>query len=90
MPDIKIVSIRNHETIYHSKWFVGNNYTTTNSSANTLTIALLFLKKLVIITNALHFRETISSASVLLFFGQLPTSDCSEFRHDVAASEHFE
>ena len=26
------------------------------------------------ITNALHFRETISSASALLFFGQLPTS----------------
>ena len=26
------------------------------------------------ITNALHFRETIASASALLFLGQLPTS----------------
>ena len=46
-----------------------------NSSAITLTSALLILKNQCIITNALHFRETIASASALLFFGQLPTSD---------------
>ena len=40
---------------------LGDNHITTYSSA----IAL---------TSALHFGETISSASALLFFGQLPTS----------------
>ena len=52
-----------------------NNYITTNSSAITLTSALLFSKNQCIITNALHFRETIYSATALLFFGQLPTSE---------------
>ena len=70
-----MLSIRNHETIYHSKWFIGNtNHSNTNSSAITLTSALLFKKNQCIITNALQFRETISSASELLFFGQLPIS----------------
>ena len=39
-----MISIRNHETIYHSRWFIGNNHITTNSSAITLTSALLFFK----------------------------------------------
>ena len=29
---------------FHSKWFIGNNHITNNSSAITLTSALLFLK----------------------------------------------
>ena len=41
---LKIISIRYHENIYHSKWFIGNNHITNNSSAITLTSALLFLK----------------------------------------------
>ena len=36
LTDLKIVGIRNHETIYHSKWFLGDNHKTTNSSAITL------------------------------------------------------
>ena len=39
---IKKVSIRNPETIYHSKWFLGDNHITTNSSA--ITYELIFLK----------------------------------------------
>ena len=42
---LKKVSIRNPDTIYHSKWFLGHNHITTNSSAIiTLTSALLFFK----------------------------------------------
>ena len=57
--ELKMISIRNHKTIYHSKWFIWNNHIL----VQLLWLVHYFFKK----TSALHFGDNISSASALHF-----------------------